>query len=102
MRQDALTACAEKYLIDARLPWKSASTNGHVAPSAKPNETILANGVNDDERYLEFGIGQELDPDLYAVLPNDWPYNTPYDVKHIVVWSKVRFWTLKCPHYARQ
>ena len=92
-----LTSCAENYLIEARLPWKSASTNGHVDPSVKPNEAILPNGVNDDERYLKFDIGQELDPDLYAVLPNDWPYNTPYDVEHVVVWSKVSIRIPQCP-----
>ncbi|SCU91723.1 LAMI_0E06986g1_1 [Lachancea mirantina] len=29
-------------------------------------------------------------PDLYAVLPNDFPYDLEADVHHLVVWSKVR------------
>lgn len=76
---------AEDYLIKARLPWKSApKSNGAV------QETLdSANGKSTQE-YLNFKVGQELDPDLYAVLPNDWPYNVPKDVDHVVVWSKVR------------
>ena len=30
-----------------------------------------------------------LDADKYAVLPNDWPYNVPYGVRHYCVWSRV-------------
>ncbi|KAJ9095195.1 hypothetical protein QFC19_007650 [Naganishia cerealis] len=70
----------EKYLVEARLPWKAGST------------AIIATdeGVDtNQDQYLTFEIGQTVDPDLYAILPNDWPYNTPHDVEHIVVWSKL-------------
>lgn len=30
-----------------------------------------------------------LDAEKYAVLPNDWPYNIPYGVRHFCVWSRV-------------
>jgi len=30
-----------------------------------------------------------LDPEKYAVLPNDWPYCVPYGVRHYCVWSRV-------------
>jgi hypothetical protein len=30
-----------------------------------------------------------LDGAKYAVLPNDWPYNVPYGVRHYCVWSRV-------------
>lgn len=30
-----------------------------------------------------------LDDEKYAVLPNDWPYNIPYGVRHYCVWSRV-------------
>lgn len=64
----------EKYLIQARLPWKA---------------DVQEDGRKDDEQYLTFEIGQAVNPDTYAILPNDWPYNTPSDVEHVVVWSKV-------------
>jgi hypothetical protein len=72
-------------LIKARLPWKSVPQTNGVVNGDK-------NGINrnSSEEYLKFEIGQHLDPDLYAVLPNDWPYNVPKDVEHVVVWSKVR------------
>ncbi|GHJ87907.1 hypothetical protein NliqN6_4309 [Naganishia liquefaciens] len=82
----------EKYLMEARLPWESGRTDGHVDQQpAESNGTITAHDLDldADGQYLEFNIGQQLDPELYAVLPNDWPYNTPYDVEHIVVWSKL-------------
>lgn len=75
---------AENYLIKARLPWKSASLSNGAA-----GELNGTNG-NSTQEYLKFDVGQCLDPDLYAVLPNDWPYNVPKDVEHVVVWSKVR------------
>lgn len=76
----------EKYLIKARLPWKSVS----ISNGAVQQENGAAGSTDTpDERYLAFEIGQEVDPDVYAVLPNDWPYNVPKDVEHIVVWSKV-------------
>lgn len=74
---------SENYLIKARLPWESVSqTNGAVEKNGANGNTI--------EECLKFDIGQDLDPDLYAVLPNDWPYDVPKDVEHVVVWSKVR------------
>ncbi|KAJ9096012.1 hypothetical protein QFC21_005376 [Naganishia friedmannii] len=96
----------EKYLIQARLPWKvpSPSTthiNGVTQAGSKRNGNGVVHGVGnthengqkdrnkDDEQYLTFEIGQAVDPDIYAILPNDWPYNTPSDVEHVVVWSKL-------------
>jgi hypothetical protein len=75
--------CTEKYLIEARLPWKS---------TPQINDVVSENATNGNatQEYLKFEIGQDLNPDLYAVLPNDWPYNVPKDVEHVVVWSKVR------------
>jgi hypothetical protein len=31
----------------------------------------------------------DLDPEKFAVLPNDWPYCVPYGVRHYCVWSRV-------------
>ncbi|KAJ9121519.1 hypothetical protein QFC22_002137 [Naganishia vaughanmartiniae] len=86
----------EKYLIQARLPWKvpspaPAKLNGEANPNGvihSANRT-QENGNTKDEQYLTFEIGQTVDPDVYAILPNDWPYNTPGDVEHVVVWSKL-------------
>lgn len=41
------------------------------------------------DEYLTFNDGDEVDEDVYAVLPNDWPYNVPKGVDHCIVWSKV-------------
>lgn len=41
----------------------------------------------EEPRYLRWT--GELDPDLYSVLRNDWPYNVPLGVEHCCVWSKV-------------
>ena len=90
----------EKYLVQARLPWKVpppavTQLNGGTHPPSKPNGAVHSgvntreNGHEDHKQYLTFEIGQAVDPDIYAILPNDWPYNTPSDVEHVVVWSKV-------------
>jgi hypothetical protein len=53
-------------------------------------------GADDDEyedmpepEYLRYEPHTGLDPEKYAVLPNDWPYNVPYGVRHFCVWSRV-------------
>ena len=39
--------------------------------------------------YLRYGPDVGLEAGKYAVLPNDWPYNVPYGVRHYCVWSRV-------------
>lgn len=39
--------------------------------------------------YLHYDQERGLDRETYAVLPNDWPYNIPYGVRHFCVWSRV-------------
>lgn len=39
--------------------------------------------------YLKWDDENGLDGEKYAVLPNDWPYNVPYGVRHFCVWSRV-------------
>ncbi|WVQ80115.1 hypothetical protein IAT38_002216 [Cryptococcus sp. DSM 104549] len=39
--------------------------------------------------YLRLSDDGSLDPEKYAVLPNDWPYNIPYGVRHYCVWSRI-------------
>lgn len=39
--------------------------------------------------YLRWEDGAGLDGEKFAVLPNDWPYNVPYGVRHYCVWSRV-------------
>jgi hypothetical protein len=41
------------------------------------------------DEYLTFNEDDEVDEDVFAVLPNDWPYNVPKGVEHCIVWSKV-------------
>jgi hypothetical protein len=53
-------------------------------------------GEQDDDpeeraEYLRWDGKVGLDDEKYAVLPNDWPYNTPYGVRHYCVWSRVSF-----------
>jgi hypothetical protein len=42
-----------------------------------------------EPEYLRYEPHTGLDPEKYAVLPNDWPYNVPYGVRHFCVWSRV-------------
>ena len=46
--------------------------------------------------YLKWNDEEGLDEEKFAVLPNDWPYNTPYGVRHYCVWSRVRRARLQC------
>jgi hypothetical protein len=39
--------------------------------------------------FLRYDTAAGLDKSRYAVLFNDWPYNTPYGVRHYCVWSRV-------------
>ena len=66
------------------------------AMNAKDEKEPAGNGENEEEEGAE---GDEpvylkweengLDGEKYAVLPNDWPYNVPYGVRHFCVWSRV-------------
>ena len=38
---------------------------------------------------MKYDPSTGFDTTKYAVLANDWPYNTPYGVRHYCVWSKV-------------
>ena len=43
---------------------------------------------NDQPVYLTWD-SKGLKAEKFAVLPNDWPYNVPYGVRHYCVWSRV-------------
>ena len=44
--------------------------------------------------YLKYDPKLGLDEEKFAVLPNDWPYNCPYGVRHYCVWSRVSLGSL--------
>lgn len=46
-------------------------------------------GEDEQAVYLRWDEKNGLDGEKYAVLPNDWPYNVPYGVRHYCVWSRV-------------
>jgi len=46
-------------------------------------------GETEQAVYLRYDPVEGLDAEKYAVLPNDWPYNVPYGVRHYCVWSRV-------------
>ena len=66
-------------------------------PSAQPIVSGEApNGDEEDSEsseeaplYLKWDPVIGLDEEKYAVLPNDWPYNVPYGVRHYCVWSRL-------------
>lgn len=78
-----------------------ADENGPQAATADQMDKVEADTeadaeVDDDEyedmpepEYLRYEPHTGLDPEKYAVLPNDWPYNVPYGVRHFCVWSRV-------------
>lgn len=57
------------------------------------NEVENGSGLEEEEVdeavYLKWKEGERLDAEKFAVLPNDWPYNVPYGVRHYCVWSRV-------------
>ncbi|ORY30227.1 hypothetical protein BCR39DRAFT_530056 [Naematelia encephala] len=43
----------------------------------------------EDPIYLKWDDSKGLDEANFAVLPNDWPYNIPYGVRHYCVWCRI-------------
>ncbi|ODN85100.1 hypothetical protein L202_00923 [Cryptococcus amylolentus CBS 6039] len=95
----------EKYLTNTRLPFPKQSSDpiglaAHTArlnlstPSVSGTSTPRSVGFasldsrgEEEPEYLKWT--GELDPEKYAVLPNDWPYCVPYGVRHFCVWSRI-------------
>ncbi len=83
------------------LPIRSDNSSSSSDPSSAMNGSTTvrtdSNASSDsdlrgnawDIEYLKYKDGEELDKEKFAILPNDWPYDVPKDVRHIVVWSKV-------------
>jgi hypothetical protein len=74
-----------------------ADESGPQAATADQMDKAEAAAEADDDEYedmpepeyLRYEPHTGLDPEKYAVLPNDWPYNVPYGVRHFCVWSRV-------------
>lgn len=71
---------------------KSASTlkRDFDTPLANSSEEGSADDEVEEAVYLKWDDKVGLDERNFAVLPNDWPYNIPYGVRHFCVWSRVR------------
>ncbi|WWD15625.1 hypothetical protein CI109_100047 [Kwoniella shandongensis] len=96
--------CQPQSLLSPPTPASGSSTPSSVGfvslASLKAVNGKLSKGKSDGEsgeeeeeehqaEYLRYDNENGLDPEKYAVLPNDWPYNVPYGVRHFCVWSKV-------------
>ncbi|WVN87413.1 uncharacterized protein L203_102592 [Cryptococcus depauperatus CBS 7841] len=73
------------------------------------NETVNGLGdtgkeSKDDKKaiFLTFKEEEGLDPEKYAVVPNDWPYCVPYGVRHFCVWSRVPIAHPKLVNYSSE
>ncbi|WVQ77604.1 hypothetical protein IAR50_007292 [Cryptococcus sp. DSM 104548] len=99
----------EKYLTQTRLPFPETSKPVPSKPTCTSTLTVpnlsntapasgtstprsvgfasLASSKDGPPEYLTWT--GELDPEKYAVLPNDWPYCVPYGVRHFCVWSRI-------------
>ncbi|WVQ69614.1 uncharacterized protein L199_007834 [Kwoniella botswanensis] len=71
----------ENYLKQGRLPF----------PHSAAEPTYDSNGISSSipHDYLTYDAEKGFDGSKYAVLTNDWPYNVPYGVRHLCVWSKL-------------
>ncbi|WWD00940.1 hypothetical protein V866_007878 [Kwoniella sp. B9012] len=71
----------ENYLKQGRLPF----------PQSAAEPTYDSNGTSSaiPHDYLTYDAEKGFDESKYAVLTNDWPYNVPYGVRHLCVWSKL-------------
>lgn len=89
--------------MDVRLPKEFTETYNTPAPTrpATPRENNGADGTNgkamkkEDGEWVKF---EDLDAeDLLkggkgmCLLPNDWPYNVPYGVRHSILWTRVSY-----------
>lgn len=74
----------QKRLAEARLNGEAGSSSEEVEVEDEP------------DIFLKYNPEKGLEDDKYAVLPNDWPYNVPYGVRHYCVWSRVG-----CRHVVR-
>ncbi|WRT64469.1 uncharacterized protein IL334_001401 [Kwoniella shivajii] len=73
----------ENYLKRGRLPFPDTSSPP-INGQSKSREHVQT-----QHEYLTYDSEKGLDTEKYAVLPNDWPYNIPYGVRHFCVWSKL-------------
>ena len=65
-------------------------TEAQTASGAEENGRagMLLDEEDDQPVYLTWDA-KGLNAQKFAVLPNDWPYNVPYGVRHYCVWSRV-------------
>lgn len=94
--RNAVTEETDDAASDERgsaLPMDGSEGDGDVSSGSQQvdGETEGEEGQDGGETpvYLQYDPSEGLDREKYAVLPNDWPYNIPYGVRHYCVWSRV-------------
>ncbi|CAE7208439.1 unnamed protein product [Rhizoctonia solani] len=89
------------YLVNVRLGWgptgsRPASPGSHTEPtyaddgsSLDPPDSApvrpLTPSANNGKKWFTADIAEPL----VKVLPNDWPYSVPTEIRHYVVWSRL-------------
>ncbi|EUC55428.1 phosphopantothenoylcysteine decarboxylase [Rhizoctonia solani AG-3 Rhs1AP] len=88
------------YLVNIRLGWgptasRPASPGSHTEPtyaddgSLDPPESApvrpLTPSTNNGKKWFTADIAEPL----VKILPNDWPYSVPSEIRHYVVWSRL-------------
>ncbi|KAJ1302175.1 hypothetical protein OPQ81_001003 [Rhizoctonia solani] len=89
------------YLVNARLGWgptasRPASPGSHTEPTYADDGSDLdpvdsasvrplTPSANGGKKWFTADIAEPL----VKVLPNDWPYSVPSEIRHYVVWSRL-------------
>ena len=89
---------ASLRLVNGKLRRMAGASGASESGTSTPYDPVQSPSPDDEEAeqqgheepavYLRWD-STTLDSEKYAVLPNDWPYNIPYGVRHYCVWSKV-------------
>ncbi|KAK8870082.1 hypothetical protein IAR55_000652 [Kwoniella newhampshirensis] len=86
---------ASLSLVNGKLTKSKSKSALSIASSPGEETGVTPEGKEAEEEeehkveYLRFDPEKGLDAEKYAVLPNDWPYNVPYGVRHFCVWSRI-------------
>ncbi|KAB5589471.1 hypothetical protein CTheo_7084 [Ceratobasidium theobromae] len=89
------------YLVNARLQWgptvsRPASPGSHTEPTfaqepstLDPSDVIPVRPLTPAATNTKMWFTADIKESLVKILPNDWPYSVPPEIRHYVVWSRL-------------
>ncbi|QRV81890.1 Flavoprotein [Ceratobasidium sp. AG-Ba] len=79
------------FLINVRLGWGPQAPNPQPPSSnlLKPPGDVLVRPITPGTIMNKEWFTADIQDSLVKILPNDWPYSVPPEIRHYVVWSRL-------------